>query len=79
MCQSIIKNMKTMMCCQCISALTVADYIREKTDLNPGLIKSSGRGDYVPVADNSTPEGRAINRRVEVKIYNSYNSPAQGE
>ena len=60
-------------------ALTVADYIREKTDLNPGLIKSSGRGDYVPVADNSTPEGRAINRRVEVKIYNSYNSPAQGE
>ena len=68
MCQSIIKNMKTMMCCQC-----------EKTDLDPGLIKSSGRGDYVPVADNSTPEGRAINRRVEVKIYNSYNSPAQGE
>ena len=60
-------------------ALTVADYIREKTDLDPGLIKSSGRGDYVPVADNSTPEGRAINRRVEVKIYNSYNSPAQGE
>ena len=48
-------------------------------DLDPGLIKSSGRGDYVPVADNSTPEGRAINRRVEVKIYNSYNSPAQGE
>ena len=33
------------------------------------MIKSSGRGDYVPVADNSTPEGRAINRRVEVKIY----------
>ena len=28
-------------------ALTVADYIREKTDLDPGLIKSSGRGDYV--------------------------------
>lgn len=26
-------------------ALTVADYIREKTDLDPGLIKSSGRGD----------------------------------
>lgn len=55
-------------------ALTVADYIREITSLNPGLIKSSGRGDYVPVADNSTPEGRARNRRVEIKIYNSYNS-----
>ena len=55
-------------------ALKVAVYIREITSLNPGLIKSSGRGDYVPVADNSTPEGRARNRRVEIKIYNSYNS-----
>ena len=55
-------------------ALTVADYIREITSLDAGLIKSSGRGDYVPVADNSTPEGRARNRRVEIKIYNSYNS-----
>lgn len=55
-------------------ALTVADYLREITTLNPAYIKSSGRGEYIPVADNSTPEGRARNRRVQIKIYNSYNS-----
>ncbi|HCI94540.1 MAG TPA: chemotaxis protein, partial [Eubacterium sp.] len=48
--------------------------IRDNTSLNPAHIKSSGRGDYDPVADNSTPEGRARNRRVEIKVYNSYNS-----
>lgn len=55
-------------------ALAVANYIREATDLNPAYIKSSGRGEYVPIADNSTAEGRARNRRVVIKIYNSYSS-----
>lgn len=55
-------------------ALYVADEIRNLTDIPDANIKSSGRGDYVPIADNSTPEGRARNRRVEIKIYNSYTS-----
>lgn len=55
-------------------ALNVADYIRNITNLDPRLIKSAGRGEYVPIVSNDTPEGRARNRRVEIKIFNSYSS-----
>lgn len=55
-------------------ALYVADYIREHSRVRAENIKSSGRGEYDPIADNSTPEGRAQNRRVEIKIYNSFST-----
>lgn len=55
-------------------ALSVADRLRAVETVPPGNIASSGRGDYAPIADNGSQEGRARNRRVEIKIFNSYYS-----
>mgnify|MGYP003231042177 CR=1 FL=1 len=55
-------------------ARAVTDYLRDITTVEPAHLKASGRGEYVPVADNTTQEGRSRNRRVIIKIYNSYSS-----
>lgn len=55
-------------------ALAVFDYLLLNSNLDPAKLKHSGRGEYVPIADNSTEAGRAINRRVEIKIYHMLSS-----
>lgn len=55
-------------------ALSVYEYLVNDCGLSPNNLMHSGFGEYKPVADNSTAEGRAQNRRVEIRIYNSYNN-----
>jgi chemotaxis protein MotB len=50
-------------------AYEVWKYMVQDKNLSPKKLEASGRSEYVPVADNSTSKGRAINRRVEFKVY----------
>lgn len=48
-------------------AKSVADYLVSK-GISPARLKWVGYGEKKPIAPNTTPEGRALNRRTEVKI-----------
>lgn len=49
-------------------ANVVLRYLENKNVINPAKYLAIGYGLYSPIADNSTPEGRAKNRRVEIYI-----------
>lgn len=48
-------------------AKSVARYLESRA-LAPQRVKADGMGEQQPIADNGTREGRAMNRRVEIKL-----------
>ncbi len=52
-------------------ARSVADYLVSRR-VNPNRITINGFGPDRPIASNSTPSGRAQNRRVEIQIFPAY-------
>jgi chemotaxis protein MotB len=49
-------------------AMAVMKFLVEKDGFDPRKISVAGYGQYRPIADNSTPEGRRANRRVDLVV-----------
>ncbi len=49
-------------------ALNVLHYFEDDKGVNPQRLSATGYGPYHPVASNDTPEGKQMNRRVEIII-----------
>lgn len=49
-------------------ALAAVHFLTEKAGVDPRRVGAVGYGEYRPIADNSTPEGRAKNRRIAITI-----------
>ena len=58
-------------------AYTVLKYLIDEKGMNAQTMSCMGRGEYEPIATNDTPEGRASNRRVEIRIYNQISSKSK--
>ena len=48
--------------------LGLQDKALQKEAINPALLSAAGFGEFKPVADNATLEGRAKNRRIEIVL-----------
>jgi chemotaxis protein MotB len=49
-------------------AMTVMVLLVDQSGFNPQKISVAGYGQYRPVADNATPDGRKLNRRVDLVV-----------
>jgi chemotaxis protein MotB len=56
-------------------AMAVAMMLLHEAGVDPRLLSVAGYGEYHPAADNTTPEGRRSNRRVDIVVVSS-NQPA---
>lgn len=51
-----------------LRASSVVQVLQDKFGVDPSRLTAGGRGEYNPVATNSTAEGRQLNRRTQIII-----------
>lgn len=51
-----------------LRASSVVQVLQDKFGVDPSRLTAGGRGEYNPVADNDTPQGRQSNRRTQIII-----------
>jgi outer membrane protein OmpA-like peptidoglycan-associated protein len=52
-----------------LRAKGIMKYLTLEKNVNPARVSSVSYGATAPVGDNSTPQGREQNRRVEIRVY----------
>ncbi|MCL2223881.1 MAG: flagellar motor protein MotB [Defluviitaleaceae bacterium] len=50
-------------------ASSVVEHLVNNAGIDVHMIAGLGRGEYFPIGDNNTADGRAENRRVEIKVF----------
>jgi chemotaxis protein MotB len=49
-------------------AVNVVQFLEEEVDIDAARMSAVGYGEHRPIAGNDTPEGRALNRRIEIVL-----------
>jgi flagellar motor protein MotB len=49
-------------------ATTVVRFLQDQCNIDPRLLLAAGRGEWMPLTTNSTPEGRQRNRRITITL-----------
>ena len=49
-------------------ATSIVRILQNQYGLDPAKMAAAGRGEYRPLTENTTPEGKAVNRRTRIVI-----------